>query len=426
MDAESIKNSLARIEVQSRVFNFNRPDLPSPPQPTVGTGFVIAWDRCAASNESGNCVCILTCYHVVSGASDRRVAVQFEADLSRRYEGHVASVCVGFDVAVVRVQLDSDAQQPTQLSLRKSMVRIGEAVLAFGYPLSFEGVKSTNGTVSGYTAAQPHQPVRIQTNADISEGNSGGPLVDTEGRVVGINVSTIKSASGIHFAVFVQHFLLVAQSMASRAVVRVPTLQGISLQPAPYIMDTGLFVYRSTLPDVAKGDEVVRCRLSGHEFTVSKYGYLLGDSRHPMHKMRLAHAASFFPRVSLRTRKRWVELELANTTSCRRQIAPYYEEVPHVVVGGLCIGELTLTHTLMDEFWSTWQRLDLDQKDSNVLIVTAHVLGGPYIDRPPVRKGSIVSTANGEAVKTVADLKRVLKPDGRNVLLFQSGLYHFW
>src|SRR5262249_29375794 len=107
-----------------------------------------------------------------------------------------------FDLAVVRAQGVSDLT-PVQLG-SSGNVRVGQAVVAIGSPLGLSGTV-TSGiisavarpvTASGESRNQNTVLDAIQTDAAINPGNSGGPLVDMQGRVIGINTA-IASLGGV-------------------------------------------------------------------------------------------------------------------------------------------------------------------------------------------------------------------------------------
>jgi S1-C subfamily serine protease len=153
---------------------------------------------------------ILTSYHVVEGADhDHGVFVEFEDNVSR------PAVVVGQDpnddLAVLRVDMSS-VPRVVPLTLGDSTtVRVGDPTLAIGNPFGYDRTL-TSGIVSALQR-QIRAPNGfsidnvIQTDAPINPGNSGGPLLDADGRVIGIN-SQIATASdngaanvGIAFAV---------------------------------------------------------------------------------------------------------------------------------------------------------------------------------------------------------------------------------
>jgi S1-C subfamily serine protease len=129
---------------------------------------------------------IVTNAHVVSRGDDVRVRF---AD-GREVDATVVGSDAASDIAVLRVEATDGELTPLELG-SSSEVRPGEPVVALGSPLGFEG-SVTAGIVSGVdrTIQAPDGSTitgAIQTDAALNSGNSGGPLLDAEGRVVGVN-----------------------------------------------------------------------------------------------------------------------------------------------------------------------------------------------------------------------------------------------
>jgi S1-C subfamily serine protease len=150
---------------------------------SLGSGFVI--------DTAGH---IVTNYHVVAGA--RKVEVNFSGD--DRVPAKVVGTDPSTDLAVL--EIDAQVRALTPLPFGNSdAVRVGDAVVAIGNPFGLERTV-TAGIVSalqrqiespnGFTIDKA-----IQTDAPINHGNSGGPLLDTRGQVIGVN-SQIESDSG--------------------------------------------------------------------------------------------------------------------------------------------------------------------------------------------------------------------------------------
>jgi S1-C subfamily serine protease len=143
---------------------------------SLGSGFVI--------DKSGH---ILTNAHVVLGAS--KVDIGFSNGSS--YPATVVGLDRSTDVAVLKVDVPQDALNPLPLG-DSSKVQVGEPVVAIGNPLG-EDRTVTAGIVSAVqrdiSSLQPgiQIPGAIQTDAAINHGNSGGPLIDDQGEVIGIN-----------------------------------------------------------------------------------------------------------------------------------------------------------------------------------------------------------------------------------------------
>ncbi|HEX3702782.1 MAG TPA: trypsin-like peptidase domain-containing protein [Vicinamibacterales bacterium] len=154
----------------------------------TGTGFFVAPGL------------VLTNRHVVDGASSMRVRFS-DGGTSPAFVSSTASEA---DLALVRVATPP-SPQPTLLLDRAKGVQVGEDVLAIGSPLGMlqstvtRGIVSAVRTVGGVTY--------VQTDAAINHGNSGGPLIDKWGRVIGITTLKFTSSESLGFAIAAEHAL---------------------------------------------------------------------------------------------------------------------------------------------------------------------------------------------------------------------------
>ncbi|MDT8715502.1 trypsin-like peptidase domain-containing protein [Clostridium sp. 19966] len=147
----------------------------------VGTGMIISQDGY-----------ILTNYHVVSGATS--VKVQFSS--GKEVNAKVVNYDDQNDIAVI--QVTDKVTMPGVVELGdSSSLQVGESVVAIGNPLGKEFSNSvTTGIVSGLNRQLEENGTKyIQTDAAINSGNSGGPLLNSKGQVIGINSAKLSNNS---------------------------------------------------------------------------------------------------------------------------------------------------------------------------------------------------------------------------------------
>ena len=178
----------------------------------VGTGFIVRSDGIIVTN-----------CHVVEGASGITVATS--AEHPQKYAGRVIGGDCQHDIAVLKI--DATGLPTVQLGSSADL-RLGESVVAIGYALALDG----GPTVTAGIVSSLHRSIKaqdpgctscpngsrtytdiVQTDAAINHGNSGGPLVDMQGRVVGMNSAGVDSAQNIGFAIAIDSF----KSTVSRA-----------------------------------------------------------------------------------------------------------------------------------------------------------------------------------------------------------------
>lgn len=158
----------------------------------IGSGMII--------NEEGY---VLTNYHVISGAQDVKVILS----TGKEVKAKVVNYDAAHDIAVVKITEDIKVPAVAELG-DSSTLQVGETVVAIGNPLGKEFLGSvTSGIVSAVNRNLGEKDISyIQTDAAINNGNSGGPLLNSRGQVIGINTAKIasngvNSVDGMGFAI---------------------------------------------------------------------------------------------------------------------------------------------------------------------------------------------------------------------------------
>ena len=160
----------------------------------VGTGTGFVWDT------DGH---IVTNSHVLQDASNARVVMHDQTSYMAEYVGESGR----HDLAVLRIDAPADSLRPIRLG-DSDRVRVGQSAYAIGNPFGYSATLTTGiiSALSRQIAGLTGDIIEdvIQVDAAINTGNSGGPLLDSRGRVIGINsqiASPSGTSAGIGFAI---------------------------------------------------------------------------------------------------------------------------------------------------------------------------------------------------------------------------------
>jgi S1-C subfamily serine protease len=238
-----------------------------------GSGFVIAPDGF-----------ILTNSHVVHDASALMVNLSDGRELPAQLIGDDPDT----DLAVIRINA---AQLPHVRLADSEKLRVGQIAIAIGNPLGFQA-SVTTGVISAVGRSMHAQSGRlidniIQTDASLNPGNSGGPLANSAGEVIGVNTAMIRPAQGICFAIASNTAKFVAGWLIKEGRIRRGYI-GVAGQTAPLHrritryyhlpIDTGVLVV-----SIEKGSPAEHARMQPNDVIVAFNDEPIG-SVHDLHK----------------------------------------------------------------------------------------------------------------------------------------------
>lgn len=201
-------NQLPELPPQFRYFFDNIPQQQQPqPQPRsgFGSGFIISEDGYIVTNA-----------HVVDNAEEVRIQLTDRTE----YQAEIVGSDERSDIALLKI----DAEGLPVASLGDSdEVSVGQWVLAIGSPFGFE-YTATQGIISAVSRSLPNENYVpfIQTDAAVNPGNSGGPLFDTEGNVIGVNAQIYSRSGGymgLSFAIPINVAMSVVDQLKSNGYV---------------------------------------------------------------------------------------------------------------------------------------------------------------------------------------------------------------
>lgn len=179
-----------------------------------GSGFIITEDGFIVTNA-----------HVVSASTNDRVLITTMNGVKR--SGTVHSMDVQSDIALIKMDNKYQGEKfPIVAMGNSSKIRPGEFVIALGSPMQLQnsasfGIVSATARHASELGFSNNRAEYIQTDAAINQGNSGGPLINVAGQVIGINVMKAAGADGISFAIPVDTAsAVIKQLMEKKRVIR--------------------------------------------------------------------------------------------------------------------------------------------------------------------------------------------------------------
>jgi serine protease Do len=409
---ERINAAVVNIDASSRIADarrrHGRPSLPEQPDPFgdpfdqgarfdrdptrrgAGSGFIIDADGS-----------ILTNNHVIEGAE--RITVKFSDGRSVR--ARVIGADPDTDIALIKV--DGEVGLPVAPLGDSSTLRMGEWVCAIGNPLGYEH-SVTVGVISflGRKLFDPGLDNYIQTDAAINFGNSGGPLINSRGEVIGINAAISSRASGIGFAVPINGASAIlpqlhARGRVSRGFMGVnPKTVDLDLQRS---LNLGV-AHGALVQDVTPGSPADRAGVQVYDVIVG-----LDDQRVATDDQLIREVAGRAPGTSARVR--FVRRGHEQTVMLKLEERPPREQddrdVPPAPPPERRAGQNGLLGlNVRDLDRKALGRLARRGVTSGVLIVRVEPMSSSFDGG--IERDNVLIEINRQHVETVADFKRIV------------------
>lgn len=389
----TVSNNLPRRSPFEDLFDLDMGDLfgerqRSLPQMASGSGAIISDDGYIVTNN-----------HVIDGADEITVTLSNR----RSFKAKLIGADPSSDLAVLKI----DAKGlPFMVYGNSDEVKIGQWVLALGYPLNLEatvtaGIVSAKGRTLEINRRQSNTPVEsfLQTDAAVNPGNSGGPLVNTDGKLIGINsaiASPTGSYAGYSFTIPVN---IVKKIIAD--IMKYGTVQRAYLGiQYPREGLTEEQKRESGIPDNEDGVYVLDVPKDGAAFAA---GIKKGDFITGINKVPVTSGAEMVGQIA--TYRPGDEIKLTYRRGGREYQTP--------VVLRNSTGTLDVVKTSVLEKLGADLRT-LDKKQANELGISGGVeiksIGARgLLSKVRVNEGFVILKANNEKVNSVDDFRKILE-----------------
>ena len=409
---ERINPAVVNVDATTRMPDLNRrrrgrPELPEVPDPFGGPGSnAPRSDREVPRRGAGSGFIIdadgsiLTNHHVIDGAE--RINVKLSDGRSLR--ARVIGADPDTDIALLKV--DGQSGLPVAPLGDSSTLRTGEWVCAIGNPLGYEHTV-TVGVISylGRKIFDPSLDNYIQTDAAINFGNSGGPLINSRGEVIGISAAISSRASSIGFAVPINGASSIlpqlrAKGRVSRGYIGV----GLRDVDADLQRSLGLSVSRGALiQDVAENSPAERAGVRTYDVVLSFDGQEVSNDDELIREISSRSPGSAAKlRVIRDGREQTFTLKLAE----RPARTPGRLERPAPPPANARPGdEPVLGLSVRDLDAAAFNRFDLPRQTRGVLITRVDPLSSSY--DAEVQRDTVLLEINRKPITSAADFHRL-------------------
>ena len=358
-----------------------------------GSGFIISADGYIMTNN-----------HVVGDAD--KVTVQLLD--GREYDAKIIGTDPPTDVALIKIE--ADEKLPALKLGDSDKLEVGDWVLAFGNPF---GLSHT--LTAGIVSAKGRSGIGlndfenfIQTDAAINPGNSGGPLVNLDGEVVGMN-SAIFSRSGGYMGIGFAIPINMAKNIHQQLVKHGGVTRG---RLGVYIQDLTKELAESFSIDQREGILVAQVM---EDSPAERAGLRQGDVILKLDGKTVDKVADFRNKVAMTRPGETVELLVLRDSK---------KKTVKAIIGAMEADEdgHPISSNKLPELGMSLQKLTSDLAEqfgyagAHGVLVT-DVSSGSIAARAGIQRGNLIEEVNREAVESPAQVKKLIKESGRNVVL---------
>ncbi len=364
----------------------------------LGSGFIISPDGY-----------ILTNYHVIKHATTIQVRL---LNNNQFYKARVVGVDPEADIALIKIK--PREKLPTLQLGDSSKIQIGQWVIAVGNPFGLNGTV-TAGIISAKGRVIGTSPIDhfLQTDAAINPGNSGGPLINMQGKVIGMNTAIIEGGTGIGFAIpsnMIKEELpyLMKGEKVKRGYI------GVDIEPITPSAARALGLHSTNgaiITQVFSHTGAAKAGLKPGDIIVSVNGKKITSANELPYMISIMRPGTKIKLGILRNGKRITKIVTLGVRPSKTQMQKqeekeYYQPNSYKTHFGFSISNITLN--LRERF---------HLKEHKGIVIT-HVNPNSFAYMAGVRPGDVIKAVNYHKVYSVREFKKVLSESRSKNVIF--------
>jgi len=418
---KSIHNSIVKVVCDVATFNWFEPYKAPELSSASGSGFFI--------NEEGD---IVTNFHVVDQA--RLVQIEIPALGAERLEVEIVGVSPERDLALLSLTPQAKEKIKKELDGRIPFLRLsdsdtvarGQDVLALGYPLGFQALKSTQGIVSGRERVGSINRLCIEITAPINPGSSGGPAINSAGEVIGINFSGRLEAQNVGYVIPINDVKNIIKDLYKIRLLKNPCLgcffESVGEDMLKYLnnpVNGGIYVteiIKNMLGDkigIKVGDLIVE--LNG--FAIDRFGLVnVPWDEDKISVIDIVNRLEIGDKLNVGFYRDGERKEISCILeppflSPIRYQYPGYETIDYETIAGMVVMELTQNHiSLLAEHEHGLYAYELPENQHEPVLLISYIQPTSLMSKLMlIFSGMIIKEVNGQPVKSLKDFRTAVR-----------------